>query len=261
MWNDWLSIGPFTIHGYGVMIAIGIIAAYLMIESRAKKRGLDYDSVFGLVICSVLFGFAGAKLLYLITILPEVLEDPGNILLHLSGGWVVMGGILAGILGAYLYCRRKNLPHWAFFDLALAGVALAQGFGRIGCFFAGCCYGIPTDSIIGITFTHSHYGPNGVKMIPTQLISSGLDFLLCAFLVWYSNKKQKNSGEVTGLYLICYSIGRFVLEFFRGDAARGSVGVLSTSQFIGLFTLTAGIVILGLRRNKKTLEEAEMEQV
>lgn len=248
MWNDWLSVGPITVHGYGVMTAIGIIAAYTSIESRAKKKGLDYEKVFGLVIACLIFGYAASKLLYILTILPEILADPGSLLQHISGGWVVFGGILGGILGGYLYCRWYKLPTWHFFDTALAGVALAQGFGRIGCFFAGCCYGAVTDSPIGIAFSHSDFAPNGVKMIPTQLISSGLDFLLCAGLIWYDNHKQKNPGEVTSLYLIFYSLGRFILEFFRGDAERGAVGVLSTSQFIGLFTLAVGLAIFYLRR-------------
>lgn len=257
MWNDWLTLGPITIHGYGVMSAIGIISAYLMIESRAKKKGLDYEKVFGLLIACLIFGYTGSKLLYMITILPEVLANPGNILQHLSGGWVVIGGILGGIVGGYIYCSWNKLPKWEFFDIALAGVALAQGFGRIGCFLAGCCYGAQTDSWIGIAFTHSDFAPNGVKMIPTQLISSGLDFLLCAFLVWYDNKKQKNAGEVTALYLFFYSFGRFILEFFRGDAARGAVGVLSTSQFIGIFTLVVGGVIYIKRRKAEKPVVAE----
>lgn len=248
MFNDWLTIGPFTVHGYGVMSAVGIIAAYLMIESRAKKKGLDYEQVFGLLVSCLIFGYGGSKLLYMLTILPEILADPGSILNHLSGGWVVIGGILGGILGGYLFCSWRKLPKWQFFDTALAGVALAQGFGRIGCFFAGCCYGAETDGWLGIIFHNSYYAPNGIRLIPTQLISSGLDFLLCAGLVWYDRKKQKNPGEVTALYLISYSLGRFVLEFFRGDAARGAVGILSTSQFIGLFTLAAGILVYVMRR-------------
>lgn len=261
MWNDWLTIGPLTIHGYGVMTAIGIIAAYTTIESRAKKKGLDYEKVFGLVIACLIFGYAASKLLYMITILPEILADPSQILAHLAGGWVVFGGILGGILGGYVYCRWNKLPTWKFFDIALPGVALAQGFGRIGCFLAGCCYGMQTDSWIGIAFTNSDFAPNGVKMIPTQLISSTLDFLLCAFLIWYDKKKQKNPGEVTALYLILYSAGRFVLEFFRGDKERGAVGILSTSQFIGLFTLLVGVVIFVMRRKAAVAAEAVTEEI
>ena len=124
----------------------------------------------------------------------------------------------------------------------LPSVALALGFGRIGCFLAGCCYGKETNSAFHIIFHDSAYAPNNVPLIPTQLISSGLDFLNCIFLMWFAGKK-KGDGQVAGLYLVCYSVGRFVLEFFRGDLERGNVGSLSTSQFIAIFTAIAGVVL------------------
>ena len=129
-----------------------------------------------------------------------------------------------------------------YFDLVMPSVALAQGFGRIGCFLAGCCYGKETNSAFHIIFHDSAYAPNNVPLIPTQLISSGLDFLNCIFLMWFAGKK-KGDGQVAGLYLVCYSVGRFVLEFFRGDLERGNVGSLSTSQFIAIFTAIAGVVL------------------
>ena len=150
---------------------------------------------------------------------------------------------LGGVLGGFLFCRYKKINFLSYFDLALPSVALAQGFGRIGCFLAGCCYGRPTDSPIGITFTNSAYAPNGISLIPTQLISSGLDFLHF-FVLLYIARHKKAEGQVGGFYLIFYSIGRFILEYFRGDMERGSVGELSTSQFIAIFTLIAGIVIV-----------------
>ena len=219
MKNELLSIGPFTIYGYGLMIGIGIIAAYLTAESRAKKLKLDPDKIFGLV------------------------ADPAYILHSLQNGWVVYGGLIGGIIGGCLYCRHKKVNFMSYFDLAVPSVALAQGFGRIGCFLAGCCYGRPTDGPLGITFTHSDFAPNGVSLIPTQEISSLLNFLNFFVLINIA-KKKKAEGQVGGFYLIFYSIGRFILEFYRGDLERGSVGSLSTSQFIAIFTLIAGILVV-----------------
>ena len=176
MYNDLLTIGPVTIHGYGLMTAVGILAAYFSAEYRAKKKGLDADKVFGLVICCVVLGYICSKLLYIITVLPDILADPSLFLSSLANGWVVLGGILGGILGGYLYCRWKKLPAWKFFDVGLASVALAQGFGRIGCFLAGCCYGAETSGPLAVTFTHSDFAPNGVPLVPTQLISSAPGF-------------------------------------------------------------------------------------
>lgn len=251
MYNDLITIGSITIHTYGLMTAIGIISAYLSMEYRIKKNGMDHTKVFWFVIWCLIFGYAGSKLLYFLTILPQIMADPSLILRSLADGWVVYGGIIGGILGAWLFCRRHKLPTLRFFDIGLASVALAQGFGRLGCFFAGCCYGVETHSGFSITFTHSDFAPNNVPLVPTQLISSALDFLLCLLLVLAYRRKKNKPGQCTALYLICYGIGRFILEFFRGDLIRGTVGALSTSQFISIFIVIAGLVLLILCSRKE----------
>lgn len=258
--NELLSIGPFTIYGYGLMIGIGIIMAYLSAEFRAKKRGMESgDRVLSLVIWCVVGGMLGAKLLYWITQYQEILADPSVIWRNFADGFVVYGGILGGIFTGWLYCRVTKIPFLKYFDLFMPSIALAQGFGRIGCFLAGCCYGRSTDSRIGITFTDSAFAPNGVPLIPTQLISSALNFLHFGLLLWLA-PRCKADGQLAGCYLMFYSAGRFILEFFRGDLERGSVGILSTSQFISVFTFLAGVsmvIFFGWRqvREKKVKEE------
>lgn len=241
MHNELLTIGPFTVYGYGLMIAIGIILAYFMAEYRARKLGLKDEMVFSLVICCVVFGFLGSKVLYTLTQLKEILADP-SLILEFADGWVVYGGIIGGIFGAWVCCKFHHVHLLDYLDLAAPACALAQGFGRIGCFLAGCCYGMEYDGIFSITFHNSAYAPNNVALLPTQLISSGLDFANCILLLLVARKSKKR-GLITGIFLTLYSIGRFILEFFRGDLIRGKVGVLSTSQFIGLFTCGAGLII------------------
>ena len=241
MKNELFSIGPITIYGYGLMIAIGILAAYFVGEYRAKKYGLDADHVFNYVIWCVVGGFLGSKILYLITDIKNIIAQPGGVL-RLADGWVVYGGIIGGIFSAMLYSKIKKLKFLSYFDILIPSVALAQGFGRIGCFLAGCCYGRETHSPIGIVFHDSSYAPNGISLVPTQLISSGLNFLHFLILIWFA-KRKKADGQIGALYLILYSVGRFILEYFRGDLIRGSVGTLSTSQFISLFTVIAGIAL------------------
>ena len=131
----------------------------------------------------------------------------------------------------------------SYLDLALPSVALAQGFGRIGCLLAGCCYGQETDSAFCIVFQNSAYAPNGVPLVPTQIISSVLNFLHFGLLILFAKKWKKGEGQVTGLYFALYSAGRFVLEFFRGDLERGNVGALSTSQFIAIFAFLFGAAL------------------
>ena len=238
MYNDLLSIGPVTIRGYGLMIGLGIVAAILLGEYRAKKRGLNGEAIYGLTFFAVVTGFVAAKLLFILTQWENFLKNPKAYLSF--EGFVVFGGIIGAILSLYLYCRVKKLDLLDYLDLMAPSVALAQAFGRVGCFLAGCCYGRETDSCIGVVFTHSAYAPNGVKLLPTQLFMSAGDLLLMLILLWYSSKKRMK-GRTTMLYLILYSLGRFALEFLRNDN-RGTVGILSTSQFIGILTAIAGAI-------------------
>ncbi|NCC44772.1 MAG: prolipoprotein diacylglyceryl transferase [Clostridia bacterium] len=258
MKNELFSIGPFTVYGYGLMIAIGVIAAYITGEYRAKKQKLDADSVLSLVLWCVAGGLLGAKILYIITQMKEIIANP-KILLNVADGFVVYGGISGGIIAAIIYCKIKKLVFLQYFDLLMPSVALAQGFGRIGCFLAGCCYGQETDSAFCIVFHDSAFAPNGVGLVPTQLISSGLNFLHFFVLIWFA-KHKKGEGQVAGLYLVCYSVGRFILEYFRGDLIRGAVGTFSTSQFISIFIFTAGIVLMIARNGKMTEVPASKEE-
>lgn len=241
MKNDLLTIGGFTIHGYGLMIGLGFMAAYFMTEYRAKKQGLDSDKIISLAAWTIVAGLISAKLLYYITTFDEILANP-RLLLNLSDGFVIYGGIIGGIFGGYLFTRVHKVSFFRYFDLVVPAVALAQGLGRIGCYLAGCCYGIQVESPISIVFTNSAFAPNGVPLLPTQLISSGLNFLHCILLLLFA-RRAKAPGQVSALYLICYSAGRFVLEYFRGDLIRGSVGTFSTSQFISIFIFVAGVAL------------------
>ena len=254
MRNELFTIGPITAHAYGLMIAIGAIAAYLTVEYRAKRKGLKYELIFSLFWWCLIGGILGAKLLYYITQIKAIIADPSS-LLNISEGFVVYGGIIGGIFAGYLFCSRKKIDFLKYFDLVMPSIALAQGFGRIGCTFAGCCYGVETNSAFHIVFHESDLAPNNVNLVPTQPISSILDFLNFIVLVLLS-RKVKADGQVAGFYLIFYSIGRFILEFFRGDIERGSVGVLSTSQFISIFLFLAGVAIVIIRgiQSKKQVE-------
>lgn len=252
MLPELFSIGPFTVYSYGLMTAIGIISAVFLGEWLVKKRNLAEDGfIMGLGIACVIGGYASSKLLFWITILPEILENPAKIL-DFSNGFVVFGGLIGGTLTGFFYCKKKKKNFWKIFDVVAPLVALAQFFGRIGCFLAGCCYGLPTDSACGVVFRNSLYVPAGEKLFPIQLVSAGLNLLNFLFLCLLWKKVDKKSGVTGSAYIITYSIGRFILEFFRGDMERGSVGTLSTSQFIAIFTLGIGLALLAFRLKART---------
>ena len=238
MYNEILTIGPITIHGYGLMIGLGVMAALLMGDYRSKKFGLNGDHIYGMTFSAVILGFMAARILFIITEWEGFLQNPKA---YLTGaGFVVYGGIIGGALTIYGFCKLKKIDMLAYLDLMIPSVALAQGMGRVGCFLAGCCYGREADSCLGVVFNNSDFAPNGVKVLPTQLFMTGGDLILMAILLWYASKRPMR-GKISMLYLILYSIGRFAIEFLRNDD-RGTVGMLSTSQFIAIFTLIIGVV-------------------
>ena len=251
------SIGSFHVYGYGFMIAIGVICAFAIGCALAKRSGLDDDVLFSMGIVGVIGGIIGAKLLYYIVEFPSILEDP-SILLNFGEGFVVYGGLIAGFLGPLLYTRINKLSFLPYLDCAVPGVACAQGCGRIGCFLAGCCYGEETTAWYGVIFPADSLAPAGVSLIPTQLISAAGDFLFALILIFLQRKLYQNktaesgvkSGVVSAVYLMLYAVGRFAIEFLRDDP-RGSVGMLSTSQFIAIFMFAAGAVLCVKSLGKK----------
>ena len=253
------SIGNFTVYGYGLMIAIGVIVAVAMGMHRAKTHGLSADEMFNMGFIGILCGIVGAKITYYLVEIKAVIADP-SILLDVTNGFVLYGGVIVGILAPLVYCRKKKQPFLKYLDIAIPSIPMAQGFGRIGCYLAGCCYGHETASHFGVVFPADSLAPAGVNLIPTQLISSGCDFLLAFFLLWYTRKdKEWDDGMPAILYMLFYSVGRFIIEFLRNDP-RGSVGPLSTSQFISIFVFLFAIVMMvRLKKRKREAAERAME--
>lgn len=246
---DLFSIGRFTVHGYGLMIGLGFIAAVLVGGRFAKRRGLSESDFTNMAMFVLIFGFLGGKLLHIIVEFKAFLAEPLAVIG--SEGFVVYGGILSGIATIFIYCRIKKLVFTDYLDLFAASVPLNQAFGRIGCLLAGCCYGKETDSSFSLVFPEGAIAPAGVKLLPTQPIMAAGDFAMFIILavLWYKHDSSKRGLETAG-YLILYSTGRFFVEFLRADE-RGAVGLLTTSQFIAIFTFIAGCVILARIMKKK----------
>lgn len=248
---DLFSIGKFTVHTYGLMIAIGVILAVVVGMKRAEKKELIAEEVLNMAIICVIFGFLGAKILYVLENFQQFLVSPLSVIG--SSGFVVYGGIIIGVISIIIYCRIRNYSFFRYFDLLMPSVSLGQAFGRLGCFGAGCCYGKETDAAWGIVFTNSPYAPNNVSLIPTQLISSAGNFAIMIILLLFS-RKAKKVGDVGALYLLLYGIGRFCVEILR-ENEQGGIGPFTTAQLFSFVFIAASIVLFIRNRKSRKAED------
>ena len=245
-------LGPYSLHMYGVLLVAALLSALWLAGRLAKQQGLDSQKVQDLGIASIIAGLVGAKLLLVVVDFDQYRSNPRALLDVLQSGGVFYGGLLGGIPVAWWYIRKHSLPLFATLDVLAPAVAIGQAVGRLACFAAGCCYGKPSTMPWSVIFhnedAHALVGvPLGVPLHPSQLYESFGAFALL-FLLLVVLRKRRFHGQVFALYLILYAVLRFGLEFFRGDAARGTVfgGALSTSQFIAIIVVFLTLAALPL---------------
>ena len=231
-----------TIPMYGVMSALGMLAAFILLGFTRKHTRFSEDQALSAALWAIIMGFLGAKVLYWLVEIKQIIADPTYLLHTLREGFVFYGALIGGLGGVAIYALRKKLPFFSLTDYFIPGLVIGHAFGRIGCFFAGCCYGMECETPISVVFPTGGAAPAGIPLLPTQLMESAFLFLLCAFLVWRLTKK-KPFGTVSGWYMVLYGVWRFTIEFFRSDE-RGFVGALSTSQFISIFIFAGGLALL-----------------
>ena len=246
-----IEFGFFKIFTYGLLVATGFLVAILLASSRAEKEGLDSQKVLDLCFYVMVSALLGARLLYVIVEYRYFLDSPLEIFKFWKGGLVFYGGLILGVLISLWYLKRNQMPMWKTADLLAPSIALGQSIGRWGCFFAGCCYGKKTDVAWGITFTDPRsLAPLEISLHPTQVYLSLNAVFIFIFLMWLSKRKVFD-GQILWSYGILYSIGRFLIEYFRGDDRGFPVEqVLSTSQFVGVFVFSfSAFMLLTLYRN------------
>jgi len=247
----WLGTTHLFLPSYGVIFAAGALVAWWWFVARARTLSLPQEPVFNLAFYTLLAGLFGAKLTLILVDLPYYTAHPAEILGTIRSAGVLMGGIVAGGLVFIAYARAQRLPVYPLLDALVAPVAFAQGIGRLGCFAAGCCYGIGTGSWCSVSFTnavaHEQTGvPLGTPLVPVQLIELAFDLLLALSLTALWRKRLQPAGTVSWIYLVVYGAGRATIELWRGDAVRGLWfnGAVSTSQLFSLLAIVAGAALL-----------------
>lgn len=249
------------VHMYGVMIALGLLCTFIVLFTYGKKIGLKesfIDFIYYNAIASIALGFVSAAAfqgLY------NYIEDPSKGF-NLNGGITFIGGLIGGVATFLLiyFIVRKKLSGRVFDMVSLAPpcILIAHAFGRVGCFFAGCCYGLPTDSFLGVQFPGMTH-----KVHPTMLYEAAFLFILfgvCSYLLL-----KKNFRHNMSLYLVTYGIFRFAIEFVRDDSRGELVAGISPSQFWSILMVGIGVGIYFymeylIKKNTPAAEEIPEEE-
>lgn len=221
---------------YGLMILLGIFASIPLAYFQVRRFRLKADDL--VVICGIgiFFGIIGAKALYLFVsrefIDVSMLADLSYTASLLNGGFVFLGGVAAGFPAAIFCSRKLKISVQPYIQACMGCIPIVHGFGRIGCFLTGCCYGIPYSGFFSVVYTQSQFAPNGTGLFPVQLLEASAEFILGGCLLAFSRKLRGVSSLFC--YLLFYSVLRFFLEFLRYDEIRGGVGFVSTSQILSI---------------------------
>ena len=240
-----LNLGKFSLYTYGLFAAMGFLAAIWFATREAKRCGVDHEKIMDLSFYILVAAIVGSRLAYIGTVPDEFLANPLEMFKIWKGGLVFYGGFVGAMLTAIIYLKVKHLPIWKTGDILAPAVALGHCLGRMGCFFAGCCYGKACDLPWAITFHDpASLAPINVPLHPTQLYSSAGNFLIFLILL-VVRRYQKFEGQLFWLYVLLYGVTRSFIEMFRGDYRGGEImGVLSVSQTVGCSLALVAVVMM-----------------
>lgn len=257
----YIHIGHIQIPTYGTLIEIAFIIGVYLAMRRAPIYHIRKEHILFASLYAGIGLILGAKLLYALSVLPVVLKnqalfaaDKVFLLKYMTEGFVFYGGLIGVCIAVWIYSRQTKTPLLPLGNLMIPVIPFIHSIGRIGCFSAGCCYGLVYDGPLYVLFPEDAIvsGVSGFPRFPVQLLESLLNMLLFLFLYYYSRKPRKD-GRIIGIYLISYAFIRFLLEFLRGDSVRGIFFGLSVSQWISLMIIPVGIRIYMFKSGNRSI--------
>ena len=254
----------YIIGSYGFMTALGVFTGVFATYLIARKREEEPFKIVDILFLSILCGFIGGRLLFVILFPAEFQNNYLKILQFSSGGFVYYGGLIGAIAGMIFFCYRSKIDFFKIADYGSIGLAIGHAFGRIGCFLGGCCYGRECVSISGVSYPpdspawkkffyegHIMSYESTPSLHAVQLYESSFNLILFGLLLYIFYKRMPFIGLITAAYLLGYGTIRMITEFFRGD--RIPQGFPSTAQIISFFILAAGITVYIITRKKMDL--------
>ncbi len=240
-------LGPLAIHTYGVLVAAGFLLGITVAARRAKSEGIEPERINDLGVLLIVAGMLGGKLFHIIFFWNEFIAGwRASGIASLREGFVFYGGFICASLATVVYARRKKLPLAKLADAFAPAIALGHAFGRLGCFFEGCCYGKACSLPWAVRFPAEH-PMDSLPVHPTQLYEAAGNLVIFAALVAF---RKRFDGQVWWLYVLSYGALRFVVEFFRGDYDVHYLGVFTLGHVIAAGLIVVALV--ALRRFSRT---------
>jgi phosphatidylglycerol---prolipoprotein diacylglyceryl transferase len=240
--------GPFSINSYGTLLLIGILTGlWFMVRDPRRKKLLSAEELINCFLLSILVGIVGGRLLSIITEYDSFTSFLDFFAVW-NGGLSLLGTVISLVIFLPLYLKKINAPILPVLDLAGTYAFIIESISRLGCFFAGCCFGRPTDVPWAIIYTNPDtIAPLDVFLHPTQLYSAGLCLLAFLFMYFIVQKIVKKSGLTFAIYLMLEGAIRFTVDFFRDDqeffdAAPEWLPDFSIHQWLALGLCACGIV-------------------
>ena len=237
------KIGSLSIHWYGIMAACGFMIASWLLERNRDYAKLSKDQCATLLIIAMIAGILGARIFYVVQFFHQYQDNLIKIFFIHEGGLVFYGGFILAFVSIIFYTRKNHLDSIRVLDVFAPAMAAAHGFGRIGCFLNGCCFGRATESFWGVTApqgTLLYMQTGGMPVHPVQLLEAGENFILAFFYCWLLKKGKR--GTVVASYLLIYGVLRCINETLRGDNVL--YWHLTPAQWIGIILIAAGAGLL-----------------
>ena len=239
------SSRPLDIHTYGVFVAIGFIVGLAVAGWRARSEGIPAEQITDLGVWLIIAGMLGGKLFHIIFFWDDFIAGwRADGLRSLREGFVFYGGFIVASLAAVVYTRLKRLPLVKLADIFAPSIALGHAFGRMGCFFNGCCYGKPCSLPWAVTFPRPHVMA-GIPVHPTEIYEALGNLAIFAGLSLFYRHKRFD-GQVWWLYVLSYGILRLLVEFFRGDYDQHYFGVLTIGQIVAIVMIVVASLAMVL---------------
>ena len=246
------ELGPLSLRSYGLLVALAFYSGLQLARWAAHRRGISDVFILDLCLVLILSGLLGARLFYVALNATYFLSKPWDIFKVWEGGLVFYGGFLGAAAAGVFFARLRHQSVGIVADCIAPALALGQAVGRLGCFFAGCCYGRPTTHFWAIQFKDpAALAPLGIDLHPVQLYESALCLALAAGLWLLFKRYPKSNGRVFWIYVIAYGVLRFFLEGFRGDDRGRVLAGLQPSQWVALIAIVVGSGVLSTLHSSK----------